>query len=313
MPQACVIGLDIGGTKIAGGVVLFPQGAIAFKETIPTAPQRGGERVLDDAIELTRALYARAREQGHSIQGVGIGVCELVDSQGRVTSGQTLAWSHLDVAGRFGGIVPALVESDVRAAALAEGLFGAGRPFDLFAYVTVGTGISHTLVQEGRAFAGSCGNALILSSGALTFDCPHCGVRTDFVLEEFASGPGLLARYNQASQRQVSRAEEIFSAAAEGDREALQVLISGGEALGNVVAFLVNVLDPAAIVVGGGLGVAGGPYWDAFEASTRNHIWHAAARALPIIPAALGIDAGIIGAAAAFQQKFLAVENSNRK
>jgi glucokinase len=299
----CVIGLDVGGTKVAGGVVSFPYGTILQRQTIPTFPERGGAAVIDDVFELATSLSNQASMQGRQVHGIGLGVCELVDLDGNVTSRQTLDWPGLPIQERFRSIAPTLVESDVRAAALAEALFGAGKPFGLFAYVTVGTGISHTLVQHGRAFSGARGNAIILASGALTMHCPVCGVRSDFVLEEFASGQALVARFNKQSARPVVRGNQIFEAADQGDLVAINVLATGGEALGNMVGFLVNVLDPEAIVIGGGLGMAGGIYWQNLESSARKHIWNEGTRGLPILPAALGVDAGLIGAAAAMWER----------
>jgi glucokinase len=89
-----------------------------------------------------------------------------------------------------------------------------------------------------------------------------------------------------------------LAAAAAGKATAVQVVRTAGEALGNSAGWLVNVLDPAAIIVGGGLGLAGGLYWDSFVTATRAHIWADASRELPIVPAALGAEAGLIGAAA---------------
>jgi glucokinase len=79
---------------------------------------------------------------------------------------------------------------------------------------------------------------------------------------------------------------------------AIRVVETAGEALGVSVGWLVNVLDPEAVIVGGGLGLAGGLYWESFISSTRAHIWAEAARNLPVLPAALGAEAGLIGAAA---------------
>lgn len=80
---------------------------------------------------------------------------------------------------------------------------------------------------------------------------------------------------------------------------ALEVVRSAGHALGVSVAFLVNTLDPEAVIVGGGLGLAGGLYWSSFVDSTRDHVWAETTRSLPILTANLGPDAGFIGAAAA--------------
>ncbi|MBX9625917.1 MAG: ROK family protein, partial [Gemmataceae bacterium] len=95
------------------------------------------------------------------------------------------------------------------------------------------------------------------------------------------------------------RAEDVLAAAAAGDLEAVRVVREAGEAVGAAVGWLVNVLDPEAVAVGGGLGLAGGPYWDALVDSTRRHVWAEAARGLPVVPAGLGADAGLVGAAVA--------------
>ena len=286
------IGLDVGGTKIAGGVVALGTGEVLARRAIPTRAQRGGEAVLADALALAGALQADAGRLAVEVCGIGVGVPELVDLEGNITSGHAIAWHGVPVQERFRRLGPAVVEADVRAHALAEARYGAGRPFQLFVFVTVGTGISCCLVQAGKPYAGACGNALILASSPLTTTCTACGTTLRPVLEEFASGPALAARFG------VARGEEVLAAAAAGDQRAIEIVESAGAALGVSVAWLVNVLDPQAIVVGGGLGLAGGRYWDSFVAATRQHIWFEGSRDLPILMAALGPDAGLIGAAA---------------
>lgn len=298
------IGLDVGGTKVAGGVVDCTTGLVIHSEIIPTLAQRGGEAVLADCLALAARLEQWARNQGKAIDGVGMGVCELVDPQGNVTSAYNFDWCRLPVQRRLAEIAPAVVESDVRAAAMAEARYGAGRAFNLFCYVTVGTGISACFVQAGKPLAGARGNALVLATMPLTTTCTTCGTILQPVLEEFAAGPALLARYQRASGRALPNGQALFAAVADGDPLAMEVVRSAGEALGNSVAFLCNVLDPEAVVVGGGLGLAGGLYWDAFVAATRAHIYAEDTRALPILPAALGVDAGLIGAAVRSQAKF---------
>ncbi|HWQ15578.1 MAG TPA: ROK family protein [Roseiflexaceae bacterium] len=295
----CAIGIDVGGTKIAGGVVDLAAGRVLARRAAPTRPERGGAAVLEDALALAYALRDAASGLGLTPRGVGVGVCELVDQAGNVTSGHTVAWAGLPVRARFAEVAPAVVEADVRAHALAEARYGAGQPFRLFAFVTVGTGISSCLVIDGRPFAGARGNALILASSPLSAVCERCGALNRPVLEEFAGGPGLVARYNEQAGARAQRAEEVLAAAAGGDVAAAEVVRSAGFALGVSLGWLVNVLDPEALIIGGGLGTAGGLYWDTLVDAARAHIWAGVARGLPIIPAALGPDAGLIGAAAA--------------
>lgn len=292
-----VVGLDVGGTKIAGGVVAVGSGKVLLRRVIPTRARRGGDAVLADAMSLAQDLSADASRLGIEVSAVGIGVAELVDADGNIRSSQTIDWVGLPIRERFASIAPTTVDSDVRAAALAEGLYGAGAEYSLFAYVTVGTGISYSLVREGRPYTGARGNALVLGSSPLSTTCTECGTHLRPILEEIASGPALVARYNQIGGV-VTRGEDVVAAAARGEEAATEVVRSAGEALGNSVGFLVNVLDPEAVIVGGGLGLAGGFFWDSFVLSTREHIWSDGTRDLPILPAALGTDAGLIGAAA---------------
>jgi glucokinase len=294
----CAIGIDIGGTKIAAGLVSLDTGRVTLRRQVATRPERGGAAVLAETAALARELLAAARAEGRAVRGVGVGVPELVDAEGRIASDHAIPWRGLPLAERLALDVPTAVEADVRAHALAEARYGAGRGSALFAFVTVGTGISSCLVQGGRPFAGARGNALVLASSPLTTTCTVCGARLQPVLEDFAGGPGLVARYNERSGAALERAEEVLAAAAAGDEVAADVVRSAGEALGVSLGWLVNVLDPERVVVGGGLGTAGGLYWSSAVAATRAHIYADATRDLPIVPAALGADAGLIGAAA---------------
>jgi glucokinase len=297
--QLAAIGLDIGGTKIAAGVVLWPSGEILKRTVIPTNPGRGGEAVLTDTVDLALTLRDWARQERIDLAGIGAGVAELVDCEGNVTSSCTIKWRGVPVREKLSGIMPAQVESDVRTAALAEAIFGAGRKNSLFAYITVGTGISYCLVQDGRPLKGAKGNAITLSSSPLSTVCTDCGAKLRPVLEEFASGPAIAKRFAQIAKSNKSfTAEDVFRAARDENDGAVEILTSSGEALGVSAAFLVNVLDPEMIIVGGGLGMAGGLYWDAFVRSCREHIFADNSRDLPIVTAKLGTDAGLVGAAA---------------
>ncbi len=287
MDQRFSIGIDVGGTKIAAGVVALPTGELFEKRVQPTHPERGGRAVLDDVLALARELM---RATPHPVACVGLGVCELVDLCGNVTSGFTVPWQGLPVQAALSEIAPAVVESDVRAHARAEARFGLGRRYRDFVFVTLGTGISACLVQDGAPYPGARGNALVLASAPLML-VDETGHRTQQVLEEFASGSAIAHRFG------ADRAEAVFEAAQAGDPRAITILRTAGQAIGNSIGFLCNVLDPEAVLIGGGLGSASSVFWDELVASTREHIWSDETRALPIVRAALGNDAGIIGAA----------------
>jgi glucokinase len=292
------IGIDVGGTKIAGGLVCLETGEVNARRIAPTTPRRGGEAVLAETLQLARTLEAIAVQRDLEISGVGVGVAELVDLAGNVGSSHLIAWQGLPVRKRLAEIAPAAIEADVRAAALAEARYGAGRTVDPFVYVSVGTGISSCLVQGGRPYAGARGNALVLATAPLTVPCDACGEWISHVLEEYASGPAIAQRYRQLSGRPAEGAEDVAALAEADDLMAGEVIATAGRALGNSIAWLINVLDPAAVIVGGGLGLAGGLFWERMVDSTRANVWNEQSRATPILPAALGADAGLIGAAA---------------
>jgi len=295
--SGCAIGLDVGGTKIAGGIVT-PDGKVLTKCVVPTLPERGGEAVLIAALRQAAGLLDEARAAGLNPVCIGVGVGELVDLRGNVTSAQTIRWRGLPVQERFSTLAPAVVDADSRVAGFCEAWFGAGRQFKSFLYITVGTGIGCSLIVDGVPHTGARGSTGTLASSPMIAICPHCGAASHPVLEEIASGPALVARYNQRSGTRATSGEEVLSAAAAGNPDAAYVVATAGEALGATVALLVNVLDPEAVVVGGGLGSAAGLYWDRFVASTRKHIWSDNHRELPILKASYGADAGFVGAAA---------------
>ncbi len=295
MSAAATIGVDVGGTKIAAGLLhgLTP----LLEREIPTNPGRGGQSVLDDVLALVTALNDEARHAGLTVTGIGIGVPELVTPDGQITSRYSFDWCNLPISSCFSGIAPCIVESDMRAAARAEAMIGAGKAYRQFAYISVGTGIGYSLVLDGVPFAGARGNALLLGSGTLSSVCPVCGAQHGQILEDFAAGPAMVRNYNQRTNRQLGNAHELFSALEHGDSDAAQVIENAADSLGNSVGFLINLLDPEAIIVGGGLGVRDGLYWERFIASTRAHIWADSTRELPILHAQTGRAAGWIGAA----------------
>lgn len=288
------IGIDVGGTKIAAGLV-DRQGRVRVRRTIPTHASRGGEPVLADALALGRSLKAEATANGWHVVGLGVALCELVDPRGAVMSDYTVKWRGLPVQAAFNQIAPAIVDADVRAHALGEATFGAGAGRQDFVFVSVGSGISSCLVQHGQPRLGVHGNALVLATMPVVVFDEH-DRKIEFALEAFASGTGLTERYRR-HRANVSGVEEIVIDAERGSAAAAAILRSGGEALGSAVAWLVNVLDPEAIVVGGGLGLAGGLYWQSMVTAARSHIFADASREVPIVTAMCGADAGLIGAA----------------
>jgi len=292
------IGLDVGGTKIAAGLAVFPEGRTLSRRILPSEPARGGRALLDTVLALARKLADEAAALGQSVSAVGVGVCELVDRAGELASANCVQWLDQPVRRELSLLAPAILEADVRAAALAEALFGAGRGLKSFLYVTVGTGISCCLMLDGRPHLGAHGATGTMASSPLDSHCEECHHVEHRTLEQIAAGPALVERFNEVQGNAV-RAQDVVTAAVHGNPIAVEVVRTAASALGSQVGLLVNVLDPEAVIIGGGLGLSGGPYWDHLVAATRRHVWAEAHRGLPILRAATGADAGWLGAAAA--------------
>ena len=295
------LGIDVGGTKVALGLV-DAAGRLAEASRIENRAAHGADHLLQQVAGEARRLAAAAGPAG--VAAVGVGLCELIDLEGQVRSSASIPWSRRQILGALSSIGPVVVEADVRAAALAEACFGAGRGYDSFAFVTVGTGISSCLVLGGVPYGGAHGTAKLLGSAPVTKTCPHCAMRQRVSLEEIAAGPALVQQFERRTGGKVGGAEEVFAAAEQCDAAAEGLILELGETLGSFVALLVNIIDPQAVVIGGGLGTAGGVFWDEVVRSARAHIYAEHVRCLPIVMAELGATAGVVGAGFRGLQEF---------
>ncbi|MCI0334841.1 MAG: ROK family protein [Planctomycetes bacterium] len=298
-PTRCAIGIDVGGTKCAAALVSLPDGRLLEHLVQPTRPERGGEAVLADVIELARSMQdAAKRVLPHSI---GLAVCELVGVDGQILSDATIRWLGMPIGAEVHEAtkLPVIVDADVRAAARAEAILGAGQAFGSFLYISVGTGISASFVMNKRPYAGARGLTGTFASSRGLIPGEDDSLVSGPPLEQFASGPALAARFARVRPEFAGAAPEVLAMADSGDQEARRVVVTAGEALGAAIGQLINVLDPAAVVIGGGLGIAEGLYRKSVQHGLRSSVWSDVHRDVPLITARLGTDAGVIGAALA--------------
>jgi glucokinase len=295
------IGVDVGGTKIAAGLV-GADGHIRAHLTSPTPAAEGAGAVLDEICRAVRALRGQITEPD-TVTGVGIGTGGVVDHrQGVIVSATGLlhGWAGTRVADelrdRLGLAI--CVDNDGNALALGEHRFGAGRGYADVLYVAVGTGIGGGLVLGGRLrrgahhAAGELGHLPV--PGAEHRVC-SCGAHGH--IEALASGPAITAAYRQLSaDRQVGDLKMVASRAAAGDRRAIEAIGEAAEALGKVLAGLADTIDPEAVVVGGGVAQLGPVLWTPLEAAFRADALPPTAQ-IPLLPAQLGPQAAIVGAA----------------
>lgn len=272
------VGIDVGGTKILAAAVDLHSGRLKRSLRVATATEDGGLAVLGQAATLARQVT-----DGEPAT-IGVGVCELVDRSGRITSAETIDWRDLDVEEALSPLGPVAVESDVRAAALAEARFGAGTNVDHFIYVTVGTGISYCLIVDGQPYRGANGEAIVVGAPPV---------------EALASGRALAARAGAA------RAEDVFASSVNED-----LIADAARTLGIAVGALVNALDPRLVIFGGGLGLRDDYRRRAAEAALAV-IERAPEQRPMVVPAKTGIHAGVIGAALIGAERAPAALSSN--
>jgi glucokinase len=285
------IGIDVGGTKTAIGLV-DSDGTLRSLERLSFRDAGSSDPLLAAIAE----RCARLADLEPPV-AIGLALPELVDHEGEPRSHVSVDWTRARILRSLEQVAPVAIDADVRAAALAEARVGAGRGRASIGYVSVGTGISAALVLDGMPYAGAHGAAELLGSATLPADCPHCGDPIVVAaLEAVASGPALVDRYQRETRVALDSGEELLALAASGDAVAAALVRRGAQLLGGYVALLVNIVDPEMVVIGGGLGSAGGDYFGTVVASARKHIWAEHVVDVPIVSAELGGLAGVVGA-----------------
>jgi glucokinase len=279
-------------------LISLSDGQVIARRLRPTEPQRGGEAVLADVIEMVHTLCEQA-PLGASATAIGICVAELVDRNRRVVSNATIQWRDMNVAERIDIALglPVVFDADVRAAARGEAHFGAGCGYSSFLYVTVGTGIAASLVIDKSPYCGARGLTGTFASSPGLIPNLAGNLVTGPPLEQYAAGPAIAARYAAGRDGFSGDARDVLVLAEAGDSLSVNIVSSAGQALGAAVAQLVNVFDPEAIVMGGGLGLTEGLYRRTLERTLREYVWSELHADIPMVSAKLVNDAGMIGAA----------------
>lgn len=308
--MSLAIGVDVGGTKIAAGLVDEHGGVLAeLRVESPATDTLGMEEAIAGLVERLGA--------GHDVTAVGVGAAGYVDrTRSVVLLAPNLAWRDLplraDLEARLN--LPVVIENDANAAAWGEFVFGAGADVDDLLLLTVGTGVGGGIVLDGRLHRGAFGVAAEVGHLRLVRGGRLCGCGNHGCFEQYASGSALVrgAREEAVSGSPSARGlleraggdprritgPLITEAARAGDRFALDQLATLGRWLGEGLGSLVAVLDPAVAVIGGGVSGAGElllePVREAFVAhvSGRGH-----RPLLEVRQAVLGNRAGLIGAA----------------
>jgi len=304
------IGVDIGGTKVAAGVV-DAEGAIldrTRRDTPADDPMKTADVIADAVHELAST---------HDVTALGLGAAGFVNAdRSTVMFAPNLAWRDeaLRDAMEQRLDLPTVVENDANAAAWAEARFGAGRGEDYVVVVTVGTGIGGGIVVEGQLLRGRFGVAAEIGHLTIVPDGRRCGCGLQGCWEQYASGRALVQEANEQAIASPALARELLrraggepegitgpmvtEAAQDGDVAALQCFDEVGRWLGRGMAQLAAILDPGVFVIGGGVSAGGELLREPALRAYRKHLTARGHRpTADVRMAELGGEAGIVGAA----------------
>lgn len=321
MPQfsgesvTCVVGVDVGGTKIAAAVV-DESGNLLSCARFPTDTSHP-EATLDSIAHAARQAIESFGSNEKCLAGIGLGIPGLVDPiLGIGLASVNLNWKDVAVvAGLERRLsLPCRIENDVKAAGLGEARFGAAQGKSRFIYLTIGTGVAAAIILDGQVVRGSHGLAGEIGHAVFDPRGPRCKCGGTGCLEALVSGPSIAARAtgklrapgtNSILQLNGLSAQQVFSAASQGDALSQETVDETCRYLAQAVQWLALAYDPEIIVLGGGVSKAGAGLLQPLTHHLRGlaeaswvfgRIYHP--ELVQISP--LGENSGILGAAALF-------------
>ena len=281
------VGVDIGGTKIAVGL-LDDDGTLSARDSAPTSTA-GADAVLAQVSELVAGLGGTPTAIGVGAPGVVDPVAGVVLSATEVLPGWQGARVRPELS-RVAGL-PVAVDNDVRAFAHAEARLGAGSPYRRVLFVSVGTGVGGALTEDGRLLRGAHGSAGEIAHLLVSERGPiPCGCGRFDHLEAVVAGPAIAAAAGEAT------GPAVVERMRAGDERARAAIGKAATVLGRALAGFVTAVDLDAVVVGGGVSRIGADLLDPLAEALRAEV-RPPGRSMPVLPAALGPDAPVIGAA----------------
>lgn len=306
------IGIDLGGTAIK--IALVDQDGRIIDKTEASTPKNGSAAVIEKMHQMMKQITSHNQIEFQTINGIGIGVPGFVDlSRGYIYELVNLGWKDVPLKQHLQQQtgLPVFVENDANAAALGEMWTGAGEGAKYLVMVTLGTGIGGGVVINGEVLHGANGMAGEIGHIAmLPEEGPPCNCGKTGCLETLSSASAVARMGRQAAEDGSSpalqalykgngtiSARDVVEAAAQGDQAALDIISKSAYYLGLGLSHIANSINPDKIVIGGGLSKAGDILFDPVKESFALFSLNRVNEACEIVPAQLGNDAGVVGAA----------------
>jgi len=311
------VGIDIGGTNIKIGVV-STDGVIIKSNSFPTGKKR--KEILQDIKNSVKRLLEESRIDFSKIAGIGADTPGLADSKGYVVTGayNIPEWNGTDLGDflRKTFKLPVKVENDVTALTLGESLFGNAKPFSNFISLAFGTGLGGGVIIDNKIYRGRDGYAaefghMVVDSSPNAAKCT-CGGRG--CLEAYASAVGIkriiletLKNYKYRTLlNEDSTPADLYNLAKKKETLSLSIVKFIGEKIGAGIASLVNIFNPEAVLLGGGIVNAGNIFFKSFMPSYKKHVLKFYnSNKVKFIKPKLGSEGGIVGAAGLILQDYL--------
>ena len=309
MEEKYVKGVDLGGTKIAAALVDF-KGTIICKYTLPTKAEEGEKYILDNIIKIIEKVVNFSGVCSKKIKCIGLGAPGPLDiDKGKIICTPNLPFKNFNIVSPLKNHfkMPIFLDNDGNAAAIAEHMFGAGKGINNMVFITVSTGIGGGAILNGQIYRGNTKNALEIGHMTLDAQGPLCNCGNFGCAEVMASGTAIAREAKKAVKMGYTTtlalyknitSKEVFKEAQLGDSISQNILDTTLNYLGICVANIITCLDPEAVIIGGGVSKGGKIIFDKIDEVVKRRCFDTVSKNTRILPALLGTDAGVIGAAA---------------
>lgn len=307
-------GIDIGGTNIKYG--LFDRkGKVIHKEQRPTLAEKGADPLMHLVTNIGESLLYWAAEEEKDVRWLGVGSPGAINNQTGKVIGQCpniAGWQGMDIASVLNERlnIPVHVDNDVNCMALAESRFGAAVGYDSVVCVAVGTGVGGGVILNGKLWRGSSHSGGEIGHLTIDYDGPKCACGSRGCIEVYCASAGIISRTKDKLKGGLTEVfdsvlddgldsltiKKLFLAAKKNDSVALEVIQETAEKLGAGLTGVINLLNPQALVIGGGVAEGGAGFVEAVAEEIRKRAFDSATENLRVARATLGNDAGFIGA-----------------
>ena len=319
-----IVGVDLGGTNIVVGVLPMDGGEVLGLRSLPTEAQRGAKFVVDRIVEMIGSSVADVLDAHGGtladVAGVGVGAPGALErSSGTVLKSPNLGWRNFPLRDLIANGVglPMVMDNDANCATYGEWWLGAGQKVNHLVGLTLGTGIGGGIVFNGEIYHGISDVAGEIGHMTIEVNGRRCKCGNYGCLEQYASGPAIAARAIEGIEAGAESvlvelvggrldditAATVYEGVVHGDAWATEVMKDTAKFLGAGIGNIINVLNPAMVVIAGGVTKAGEVLFGPLRAEVRKRSFPSAEQACQIVSAELPGTAGVVGAAGVFKRE----------